>query len=402
MGLANQQPQQIQTEDWLLFASTVLGSVGMVATNNPMYYFYGITVGASSKALLSLGPNWRSWEDWALFGGAFLGSVGTTLSGNTNYMLYGLVLGAIGKALPSLAQNHGTIEDWLLLILPLVTGIGSALSSQPNLAMVGLFFGMIGKSLASVDPGAADGSPTTTTPPSTAGPQPPGLAGNRNYILWNGCKPLVNPSVAFTARSDMRASGNWDLQVNAYAPSGADAYMQFVLAVTAAGQVQWSIENWPISGDNLFNTCDQPLYNLPSAFLPEGYAIAVKMNTDPTTNNVTSVEFSVSDATGAQVARQTVPLGPTLPLCSGSWKDSYLSRVIGFEPNLVGYNGGVAVAFSSGSIGTLACGADSISASSSIPGCAETKAGTVESSNLQYSVAAQVSQSLVTITAFVP
>jgi hypothetical protein len=36
--------QQLQTEDWLLFASTVLGSVGMMATNNPMYYLYGLTV----------------------------------------------------------------------------------------------------------------------------------------------------------------------------------------------------------------------------------------------------------------------------------------------------------------------------------------------------------------------
>jgi len=393
--------QQLQTEDWLLFASTALGSLGMVATNNPMYYFYGLTLGASSKALLSLGPNWKSLEDWALFAGAFLGSVGTALSGSTNYMLYGLVLGAMGKAIPSLAQNWRSLEDWLLLVLPALTGIGSALSSQPNLAMVGLFFGMIGKSLASVNLGDTSGA-TTTTPSSTATPKPSGFAGNRNYILWNGCAPLVNPSVAFTAGSDMHASGNWDLQVNAYAPSGTDAYMQFVLAVTAAGEVQWSIENWPISGDNLFNTCDQLLCELPSSFLPKGYSIAVKMNTDPGTNNVTSVEFSVSDETGAQVASKTVPLNSTLPLCNGKWKNSYLSQVIGFEPNLVGYNGGVAVSFSSGCVGTLACSADSISASSSIPGCAETKAGTVESSNLQYSVATQVSQSLVTISAFAP
>jgi hypothetical protein len=260
---------------------------------------------------------------------------------------------------------------------------------------------MIGKSLAGVGPGSTDGSHATVTPSPPPTPQASGFAGNRNYILWNDCVPMVNPSVAFTAGSDMRASGNWDLQVNAYAPSGADAYMQFVLAITAAGEVQWSIENWPICGDNLFNTCDKPLCKLPSAFLPKGYSIAVKMNTDPNTNNVTSVEFSVSDAMGAQVARQTVPLNSTLPLCGGGWQDSYLSQVIGFEPNIVGYNGGVAVAFASGCVGTLACSAESISTSSSIPACAETKAGTVEDSNLQYSVAAQVSRSLVTMSAFV-
>jgi hypothetical protein len=251
----------------------------MMATNNPMYYFYGLTLGASSKALLSLGPNWRSWEDWLLFAGAFLGALGGSLTNNSNYMLYGLVLGAVGKALPSLAQYHRSLEDWLLLVLPLVTGIASALSSQPKFAMVRLFFGMIGKSLASVDPASTnDGAQPT---PEPAPQQPSGLGGNRNYILWNNCIPLVNPSVTFTAGSDMRASGNWDLQVNAYAPSGADAYMQFVLAVTSAGEVQWSIENWPISGDNLFNTCDQPLFRLPSSFLPKGYSIGVKMNTDP-------------------------------------------------------------------------------------------------------------------------
>jgi hypothetical protein len=394
--------QQLQTEDWILFASTVLGTLGMVASGNPMYYFYGLTVGASSKALLSLGPNWRSWEDWLLFAGAFLGSVGSALSGNNEYMLYGLVLGAIGKALPSLAQYHGSLEDWLLFIIPLLTGLGSALSSDQNLAMVGLFFGMIGKALASVDPGAAGASQPTPAPSSGPSPQPSGFAGNRNYILWNDCVPMVNPSVTFTAGTDMRANGNWDFQVNAYAPSGADAYMQFVLAVTSSGEVQWSIENWPISGNNLFNTCDQPLYKLPASFLPKGYSIGVKMNTDPNTNNVSSVEFTVSDAAGAQVARTTVPLGSRLPLCSGSWSDAYLSQVVGFEPNLVGYNGGVAVAFSSGTAGSLVCGADSISASSSIPACTETKAGTVEDSNLQYSVAAQTSQSVVTIGAFVP
>lgn len=398
------EQQQLQTEDWVLFASTVMGSLGMIATNNPMYFFYGITVGASSKALLSLGPNWRSWEDWFLFGGAFLGSIGSTLSGDTNYMLYGLIMGAAGKALPSLAQNqgHGSLEDWLLLIIPLATGLESAFSSEPKLAMIGLFFGMIGKALTSVDPDAGGGSPTT--PPPSTGPPPPssGFAGNRNYILWNNCVPMVNPSVTFTAGSDMMANGNWDLQVNAYAPSGTDAYMQFVLAVTSAGEVQWSIENWPLSGANLFNTCDHLLYKLPSSFLPKGYSISVKMNTDPGTNNVTSLEFSVSNAAGAQVAQATVPLNSTLPLCSGTWNNSYLSQVIGFEPNVVGYNGGVQVIFSSGCIGTLACSAGSISASSSIPTCAETKAGTVENSNMQYSVASQASLSLVTMSAFVP
>jgi hypothetical protein len=394
--------QQLQTEDWLLFASTVLGSLGMVGTNNPMYYFYGLTVGASSKALLSLGPDWRSWEDWALFAGAFLGSLGSALSGSTTYMLYGLVLGSVGKALPSLVQNRGNLEDWLLLILPVMTALASLLASMPNLAMIGLFFGMIGKSLAGFGPGPSDGSQGAGTPPSSNALQPSGFAGNRNYILWDNCVPLVNPSVAFTAGSDLRANGNWDLQVNAYAPSGTDAYMQFVLAVTTAGEVQWSVENWPVSGDNLFNTCDHLLFKLPSTFLPKGWSISLKMNTDPTTNNVISLEFGVSDSTGAQVARRTLPLDQTLPLCSGSWMDSYLSQVIGFEPNIVGYNGGVAVTFSSGCVGALACSADAISASPSIPSCAETKAGTVENSNLQYSVAVQASRSLVTMSAFVP
>jgi hypothetical protein len=394
--------QQLQTEDWVLFLSTVTGSLGMIATGNPMYYFYGLTVGASSKALLSLGPDWRSWEDWLLFGGAFLGSIGTTLSGSTNYMLYGLIAGAIGKALPSLAHDRRSLEDWLLFIIPLFTAIGSVLTSVPNLAMIGLFFGMIGKSLASTDPNAGGGSPGAPTPVGPP-PQPSGFAGNRNYILWNNCVPLVNPSVTFTTGSDVKASGNWDLQVNAYTPSGADAYMQFVLAVTAAGEVQWSIENWPVSGNNLFNTCDQSLYNLPSTFLPKGYALAVRMNTDPNTTKATSVEFSVNNAKGTQVASRTVTLDSSLPLCSGAWKDSYLSQVIGLEPNVVGYNGGVAVAFSSGTLGTLACSAvTSISASSSVPACAETKAGTTENSNIQYSVATQVSGSLVSIIAFVP
>jgi hypothetical protein len=379
--LADQQLNQLQTEDWILFLSTVLGSAGMVSTSNPQYMLYGLAVGAASKALLSLGPNWRRWEDWLLFAGTFLGALGMSLSNNSQYILYGLILGAIGKSQPSLVNHHSSLEDWLLFLLPLVTGIMSALTSNPNYAMTGLFFGMLGKSLGSVNP----------NPPSS------GLRGNRNYVLWNNCRPLVNPSVRFTARSDIRANGNWDLQVNAYAPSGADAYMQFVIAVTTSGEVQWSIENWPIAGDNLFNTCSQHLFQLPSAFLENGYSIGLKMNTDPNTNNVTSLDFSVSDASGAMVAAKHVALDSSLPLCSGSWNDSYLSQVIGFEPNIVGYNGGAAVTFFSGCTGVLECSADAISANSSIPSCAETKAGTVEDSNMSYSAAVQASPGLVTI-----
>jgi hypothetical protein len=390
------QLQQLQTEDWVLFLSTVLGSAGMVATNNPSYMLYGLTVGASSKALLSLGTNWKSAEDWLLFAGTFCGALGASLTGNMEYATYGLVLASVGKSLPSLANRHGSVEDWLLFVFPVVSTIISVIASSPGTANLGLFFGMIGKSLASTNPMQPGGSQSGGT---QTGGTPSGLSGNRNYILWNQCNPLVNPSVIFTASSDIHANGNWDIQVNAYAPSGADAYMQFVLAVTAAGEVQWSIENWPISGNNLFNTCDQHLFQLPSGFLPNGYSISLRMNTDPVTKNVTSLDLGVSDANGASVAQKNVKLDASLPLCNGSWNDSYLSQVIGFEPNIVGYNGGVAVAFSAGCGGTLRCFAEVISATSSIPSCAETKAGTVEDSNMAYSVAVQSSQGLVSIGA---
>ena len=387
------QIEQLRTEDWTLFLSTVLGSAGMVATSNPDYMLFGLTVGAASKALMSLGTDWRSWEDWILFLGTFLGALGASLSSNSEYMTYGLIVASVGKSLPSLVQRHGSVEDWLLLILPVATLVIALIASRPETANLGLFFGMIGKSLTSVNPNSA--GPGPSPPPS--GNSPSGMSGNRNFILWNSCAPLVNPSVVFTATSDIHANGNWDIQVNAYAPSGADAYMQFVLAVTTSGEVQWSIENWPISGNNLFNTCDQHLYKLPSGFLPNGYSIGLKMNTDPATMNVTSLDLTVTDAGGNPVAKRNVRLDSSLPICSGGWNDSYLSQVVGFEPNIVGYNGGVAVNFSPGCSGVLECSAEAISASSSIPSCAETKAGTVEDSNMGYSTAVQTSPSLVTI-----
>ncbi len=391
------QLQQLQTEDWALFLSTVLGSAGMVATNNPNYMLYGLTVGAASKALLSLGTDWRNLEDWVLFAGAFLGALGASLTSNSEYMTVGLVFASVGKALPSLATDHGSVEDWLLFVIPVATALIWVFTANIGTANLGLFFGMVGKSLASSNGASAPGGSGQPQPPSAGSAS--GLSGNRNYIMWNGCSPLVNPSVAFTAGNDIHANGNWDIQVNAYAPSGTDAYMQFVLAVTASGQVQWSIENWPISGNNLFNTCDQPLFQMPSSYLPKGYSIGLSLNTDPTTNEVASVDFSVVNASGVRVAHRSVPLDSSLPLCSGSWDDSYLSQVIGFEPNIVGYNGGVAVRFTPGCGGTLVCRAGVISASTSIPGCAEAKAGTVENSNVGYSVAVQTSPSVVTIGA---
>ncbi len=384
------QLDQLQTEDWTLFLSTALGSAGMVATNNPSYMLYGLVVGAASKALLSLGSDWKSLEDWLLFAGTFFGVLGASLTSNAEYMTAGLVLGSVGKAIPSLVTYHDSVEDWLLLVIPVATTLISVVTMNIGTANLGLFFGMLGKSLASTNP--ASGSQPSPPPPS-------GMSGNRNYILWNGCSPLVNPAVTFTAGTDVHANGNWDLQVNAYSPSGTDAYMQFVIAVTDSGQVQWSIENWPVSGSNLFNTCDQPLYRLPSGFLPRGYSVGVRMNTDPETNKVVSVDFSVSGVGGSQVALKSVPLNSSLPVCNGRWNDSYLSQVIGFEPNLVGYNGGVEVSFSSGSGGTLVCSATVISVSTSIPSCAEAKAGTVENSNMGYSAAVQNSPQSVSISA---
>lgn len=384
------QLDQLQTEDWTLFLSTVLGSAGMVATNNPSYMLYGLVVGAASKALLSLGTDWKSLEDWLLFGGTFFGALGASLTSNAEYMTAGLVLGSVGKALPSLATNHDSVEDWLLLVIPVATTLVSVLTMNVGTANLGLFFGMLGKSLTSTNPASGSQQP----PPS-----PSGMSGNRNYILWNGCNPLVDPAVTFTAGTDVHANGNWDLQVNAYSPSGTDAYMQFVIAVTGSGQVQWSIENWPISGNNLFNTCDQLLCKLPSSFLPQGYSLGVRMNTDPATKKVVSVDFSVGGAGGSQVALKNVALNSSLPVCSGSWNDSYLSPVIGFEPNIVGYNGGVEVSFSSGSGGTLVCSAAAVSASTSIPPCAEARAGTVENSNMGYSAAVQNSPGSVSISA---
>lgn len=389
------QLEQLQTEDWALFLSTVLGSAGMVATSNPNYMLYGLTVGAASKALLSLGSDWRSLEDWILFAATFLGALGASLTSNSEYMTVGLVFASVGKSLPSLVGNHGRVEDWLLLIIPLATVGVWLVTANIGTANLGLFFGMIGKSLASTNTPGGPSPPPTTTGSGTQSPS--GLSGNRNYILWNGCSPLVNPSVVFTAVTDVKADGNWDLQVNAYAPSGTDAYMQFVIAVTSSGEVQWSIENWPISGNNLFNTCDQHLFQLPSGYLPKGYSIGVGMNTDSATSNVVSLDFMVRDAGGTAVAQKHVPLDATIPLCNGSWDDDYLSQVIGFEPNIVGYNGGVMVKFVQGCAGTLDCSAGDISASASIPSCAETKAGTVENSNMGYAVASQVSPGLVRI-----
>jgi hypothetical protein len=371
----------------------------MLPTNDPRYMLYGLAVGSISKSLLSLGPNVSSWEDWALFAGTFLGTFGTTLSSNPNYMLYGMVLASVGKAVPSLVQNHRSLEDWLLFVLPVVAGVFSLVSANPSYGLTGLFFGAIGKSLGSISPAPTPTPNTTTTQPP---PQPSGLSGNRNYILWNNCSPMINPSVTLRAKSDIHASSNWDLQVNAYAPSGTDAYMQFVLAVTTTGQVQWSIENWPVSGDNLFNTGDHQLFQLPSSFLPQGYSIGLSMRTDPTNSNMTSVLFSVDDENGARVAQQSVPLDSTLPLSSGHWSDSYLSQVVGFEPNIVGYNNGVVVRFSSGCVGSLECSADSITVSTSIPSCAEAKAGTVEDSNMNYAIAIQSAPTTVTIDTFVP
>ncbi len=220
-------------------------------------------------------------------------------------------------------------------------------------------------------------------------PQPPVTLvgqGNKNCVIYNNCNPLTNPSVRYAAQSDIVANGNWDMQVNVYSATGTSAYTQFVMAVASSGEVQWSIEGWRVSGPNIFNTCDQHLYQLPGTFLPAGYVLSEVFETDPASGNIIAVRFMVQSGSTV-LANRRVTLDQTLPICDPvpfTWDNSYLFVPIALETNISGYNNGVAVSFSSARA-TLSYSAGSgIRYSSDIPSCTETKAQTVETSNQNY------------------
>ena len=217
-------------------------------------------------------------------------------------------------------------------------------------------------------------------------PQPTVGRGSKNCVIHNNCNPLTNPSVRYTAVSNIVTNGNWDMQVNVYSARGTSAYTQFVMAVTSSGEIQWSIEGWRVSGPNIFNTCDQHLYQLPGAFLPAGYALSESFETDPASGNAVSLTFRVSRGSTI-LAERRVTLDQTLPICDPrpfTWDASYLFVPVALETNISGYNNGVAVSFSEARATISYSAASGILWSNDIPSCTETKATTVETSNEAY------------------
>ncbi len=207
--------------------------------------------------------------------------------------------------------------------------------------------------------------------------------------------------ISFKATSDIKTSpsANWDMQLNAYSPNGfTSALMQFVMAVTTSGMVQWSIEYWPAASgsSNLFNTCSQNLYQLPQQYLPNGWKLEIKLMED-SNQNINEVWFYVVDAYGLVQASQDVPLDSTLPICSGSWSNSYLAPIVDFAVDIVGYNGGATVDFVSGTTATLYYYNSQVifNWGTSFLSCVQTTNTTEEKSNMNYGTPASSGGQLV-------
>ena len=229
--------------------------------------------------------------------------------------------------------------------------------------------------------------------PVSAVPAPSsGLGSNSNYILYSNCNPLRNGFVIIDVTEDIvcqSASGSakgFSFQLNCYSPKNRRcAFQQYIMRLNG-NDLAYDVENWPVSGTNLFNLGTPILTSLPSSKIPAGYQLFIGWANDgwgsDTDGNVTGAFWKVVDNLGKTLADVSQRLTSISGVTS---KD--LAPIVAFELNLVGPVNKESAVLSSGA-GTITYVVDEpiLTVLNQRPSCTESSDITGETANSVYGV----------------
>jgi hypothetical protein len=230
-------------------------------------------------------------------------------------------------------------------------------------------------------------------PPPVIGPGV-GLGSNANYALYSNCNALQNPGISVLVTEDIviKDGGGFSFQLNAYSPQNQTCdWQQYILTViTNPAQVNWQVDNWPLSASkNIINKIET-LASLPSTTIPAGFQFWIDLITDSSNNNaVVSVDFSINQ--NGTLSTQTIRLTSLFLISQQTGKPtttnvgpSDLAPIVAFELNLVGPDEST-VTFASGA-GTITYTAgNALAPLNYLPSCVEWGGTTAETSNSYYS-----------------
>lgn len=225
---------------------------------------------------------------------------------------------------------------------------------------------------------------------------PPDWAGNSNYDLYGGLTssgkyiPLLNLVVTIDVTQDIVGTPPFNFQLNAYSPHNEiDGWQQYGISMAPGGtQLNSFAENWPLSGNNLFNIEPNGFVNIPNqTTIPAGYQIVIKLTyTNDGTGNVNGSVVTVFDQNGANLGSQTISLIGQPLAAGGTITEADLAPIIAFQLDLVAWANSEVTVLTSGA-GTIGYSSSTpMTAQSSEPTDAESDYITAETANSTYGV----------------
>ena len=223
-----------------------------------------------------------------------------------------------------------------------------------------------------------------------------GLGSNSNYYLWGGLTssgkyiPLLDLVVTIDVTQDIVGTPPFNFQLNAYSPHNElDGWQQYGISM-APGSTQLNsfAENWPLSGNNLFNIEPSGFVNIPNqTTIPAGYRIVVKLTyAGDGTGNVNGSVVTVFDGNGTSLGSQTISLIGQPLAAGGTISEADLAPIISFQLNLVAWANSEVTALTSGA-GTISYSSSTpMTAQNGEPSDAESGYITAETANSTYDV----------------
>lgn len=222
-----------------------------------------------------------------------------------------------------------------------------------------------------------------------------GLGSNSNYYLYGGLTssgkyvPLLDLVVTIDITQDIVCNPPISFQFNAWSPKpDLDAWQQYGISMApGSNQLNSFAENWPLSGDNLFNIEPAGFVNLPNqTTVPAGYKIVVQLTyTNDGTGNVNGSVVTVYNGS-TKLGSQTISLIGQPLAAGGSVTESDLAPIVALQLDFV--------AWANSEVAKLTSGAGIVSYSSSTlmsavngaPSDDESDYITAETANSTYSV----------------
>jgi len=299
-----------------------------------------------------------------------------------------------GSKLQALVQKNEDNQYWTTVDVPGMPGYFWLQSASQSLVIDIDNSGGVksGSVLQALDKKNENNQYWTWVPASVAAPPNP-LGSNSNYYFYGGVDskgkyiPIKDLVVTINVSQEIVTNPPCSLQLNCYSPSkDLDAWQQYGISMApSSNQLNSFAENWPLSGNNLFNIEPDGFITLPSdTTIPGGYKIVVQLNNDSSGNITGSVVTVYNGST--KLGSQSITLIGQALASGGTVSEADLAPIVAFQLNLVGWANGDISALTSGSGIFRYSSSTPMTAQSGEPADAESDYITAETANSIYSV----------------